>query len=73
MPRRMTNRQLARWLQLGKGQMLIQGVVHSHYSYRSDLEDRDVPDYILIRKTGTTTWRVPQLEEDDNVRYSDDA
>lgn len=69
----MTNRQLARWLQLGKGQMLIQGVVYSHHSYRSDHEDRDVPDFILIRKTGTTAWCVPQLEEDDNVRYSDDA
>lgn len=60
----MTNRQLARWLQLGKGQMLYCGVVRMTHEYARNEDDREVDHTILIRNTGATVWRVPQQEED---------
>lgn len=62
-PRRMTNRELARWLAQGNGQWKGSAdTVGTSYSY--GLDDHEVPLFIKIRGWDEEEWREPIIEED---------
>ena len=63
-PRRMTNRELARWLAQGNGQcMFTTNAVSTTYSY-GIFDGREIPDGIMIRGWDETEWREPVIQED---------
>ncbi len=66
--RRMTNRELARWLAEGNGEMktvcLSSNVstIKTSYDYIEVLENREVESSIRIRDFGSDEWREPLIE-----------
>lgn len=61
-PRRMTNRELAKWLAQGNGQWKgAADTIGMAYSY--GLDDHEIPDGIMIRGWDETEWREPVIEE----------
>lgn len=64
-PRRMTNKELARWLAQGNGQWKGRAANTIGISYSYGLDDYDVPDSIMIRGWDEAEWREPFVEEED--------
>ena len=63
-PRRMTNRELAKWLAQNKGQWMGSScTIGMSYSYTRD--NNKVPDGIMIRGWDEAEWREPIVEEAD--------
>lgn len=64
-PRRMTNRELAKWLAQGNGQcMFTTNAVGTAYSY-GIFDGREIPDGIMIRGWDETEWHEPIVQETD--------
>lgn len=63
-PRRMTNRELARWLAQGNGQWKGTNTIGIAYSY-SMYDDHEIPDSVMIRGWDEAEWREPTVEEAD--------
>ena len=65
-PRRMTNKELAKWLAQGNGQWRAVGAnaVSTTYSY-GIFDDKEVPNNIEIRGWDEAEWREPIIEESD--------
>lgn len=64
-PRRMTNRELARWLAQGKGQWNAKGTNAVSTSYSYGIDDKELPDNIMIRGWDEAEWHEPVIEEAD--------
>lgn len=63
-PRRMTNRELAKWLAQGNGQWLSSSyAIGMSYSYAID--NNEIPDGIKIRGWDEAEWHEPLVEEED--------
>lgn len=68
---RMTNKQLARWVTMGKGEVCVAyipdhpelGMVQTYYTYNLKSENLLVPANIKIRPIGSNVWLEPELEE----------
>lgn len=60
--RRMTNRELAKWLAQNNGQCYYDGSVRSFYSYQVHDDASEVPDNLQIRGWDETEWREPKVE-----------
>lgn len=68
--RRMTNRELARWLAEGNGEMkinyflfnAIKPTVYASHSYLQGTENKEVESSIRIRDFGSDEWREPLIE-----------
>ena len=62
--RRMTNRELAKWIAQGKGQWkgVATCAVKNSYSYIYGTDDIKVPDSIMIRGWNETEWHEPEVE-----------
>lgn len=59
-PRRMTNRELAKWLAQGNGQWKGTTTIHAvDTSYSYTFDDKEVPDGIMIRGWDEEEWREP--------------
>ena len=60
-----TNRELARWLAEGNGEMMLCGnvpSVRSSLSYDSTAENEPVAGKIIVRKWDATEWHLPTRE-----------
>lgn len=64
--RRMTNRELARWLAQGKGQWNAKGTNAVSTSYSYGIDDKELPDNIMIRGWDEAEWREPVLRRQMN-------
>lgn len=63
-PRRMTNRELAKWLSQGNGQWMgSTNTVSTTYSY-GIFDDREVPASIMIRGWDEAEWHDALIKED---------
>ena len=68
--RRMTNRELAKWLAKGNGEMkinyfsfnAIKPTVYASHSYLQGTENKEVESSIRIRDFGSDKWREPLIE-----------
>ena len=64
--RRMTNKELSRWLRENTTRELkMSNYVYQDYNYRESEQDAEVGDYILIRENDGE-WREPLALEDNN-------
>lgn len=63
-PRRVTSRELAKWLAQGNGQLKVDCYVYSFYPYgRYETElDAELPFYYKVRKWEDTEWHEPTAE-----------
>lgn len=62
-PRRATNRELAKWIASGNGEVKdIIDVAITFYSYPNGLENTEVRDGIKVRKWDDTEWHKPDVE-----------
>lgn len=67
---RMTNKELARWCALGRGQVCVAapdgscgtGLIMAHWQYSGVTEDLAVPQNIFIRVWGSKQWVEPYIE-----------
>lgn len=62
-PRRATNRELARWISYGNGE--VKGtidVVISFSTYPNGLENNEVPNGIKVRKWDEADWHEPTID-----------
>ena len=67
---RMTNKELARWCALGRGQVCVAapdgscgtGLIMSHWQYAGVTENLGVPQNIFIRVWGSNQWDEPYIE-----------
>ena len=60
--RRVTNRELSKWLAKGHGEYRNQGVVSSLYTYDVLESDEAVPSYIRVRKWDDADWHEPTVD-----------
>ena len=63
-PKRMTNRELSRWLRESptrEYKYINDSYIFSYYEYREDYENEDVSDKIVIREN-YGEWRSPNIE-----------
>lgn len=66
---RMTNKELARWLSLGKGQACISdmnyhcdtGLIIMAHQYAGATENMAVPQRLFIRPWGSKRWEEPYI------------
>lgn len=63
MLKRMTNRQLARWCSLGFGEVCIDNLVSTAYSYLLIAANDLVRPGVKIRRWGSNLWTDPECEE----------
>ena len=63
-PRRATNRELAKWLAQGNGELSQEGSSESSTSweYKLGYMDKTVPEFIGVRKWDDTEWHEPDVE-----------
>ena len=63
-PRRATNRELARWLAQGNGEVLCSDnrMIHSFWEYDRLTSGLSVCDYAKVRKWSDTEWHEPTVE-----------
>lgn len=65
-PRIATNRELAKWIAQGKGEMCSEddgaNLAYNNYDYEIDYEDESVKDIIKVRKWDDTEWHTPDVE-----------
>lgn len=63
-PRRATNREVARWLTEGRGQVYCVGAANSHtfYSYQEGEDDTAIYANMRVRKWGDTEWHEPTAD-----------
>ena len=65
-PRRMTNKELSRWLRENTTRELkMSNYVYQDYNYRESEQDAEIGDYALIRENDGE-WREPLVLEDNN-------
>ena len=60
--RRMTNRELAKWLSEGKGQAAYIGYEQTTYAYHDGTDNEIVPDTVKIREWDSDEWHEPLVE-----------
>ena len=62
--RRMTNKELARWLrEKPHREIKMSNYVYQYYNYRESEQDAEATDLILIRENDSE-WREPLIEEE---------
>lgn len=61
--RRMTNRELAKWIGEGKGEYKIGECAYSDYSYETVDYNQPVEPTIMIRSWNEDNWHEPLIEE----------
>lgn len=62
-PRRATNRELARWISYGNGEVKDTiDVVISFSTYHNGLENNEVPNGIKVRKWDEADWHEPTID-----------
>ena len=61
--KRMTNYQLARWCSLGRGEVRVNGMVSTAYSYPFVAGLEFVRPGVKIRRWGSDLWTDPEHEE----------
>lgn len=68
--KRMTNKDLARWCSLGKGQVCLagpdgscaSGLITLNWQYSAQTEDTDVAQRVYIREWGSRRWNEPMID-----------
>jgi hypothetical protein len=60
-PRRATNRELARWIAEGKGEILIPHCVTQHVSYAVGQDNKECVSGQQVRKWSDTEWHEPDV------------
>lgn len=62
-PRRVTNRELAKWLTVGSGEYRNQiGLVSNYYTYDESETDREVCGHFKVRKWDDIEWHEPTVD-----------
>lgn len=61
-PRRATNRELARWIAEGKGEILIPHCVTQHVSYAVGQDNAECVSGQQVRKWSDTEWHEPTVD-----------
>ena len=67
---RMTNKELARWCALGRGQVCIAapdgscgtGLIMDHWQYAGLTENMGVPNNVYVRPWNSNRWDEPYIE-----------
>lgn len=60
--KRLTNRELSKWLAQGNGQVKEEGMIFTTVSYYEGSQDNEVRVYIKVRKWGDEEWHEPTYE-----------
>jgi hypothetical protein len=61
-PRRATNRELARWIAEGKGEILVPHCVTQHVSYAVGQDNKECVSGQQVRKWSDTEWHEPTVD-----------
>lgn len=61
-PRRATNRELARWIAEGKGEILVPHCVTQHVSYAVGQDNAECVSGQQVRKWADTEWHEPTVD-----------
>lgn len=61
-PRRSTNRELARWIAEGKGEILVPHCVTQHVSYAVGQDNKECASGQQVRKWSDTEWHEPTVD-----------
>lgn len=61
-PRRATNRELAKWLAEGEGELLVQRCVTNYMSYAVGEDDTECLSAQLVRKWSDAEWHEPTVD-----------
>ena len=61
-PRRATNRELAKWLAQGNGQVCKNHAAYTDFCYGHENEQKSVDDVLKVRKWDDTEWHDPDVE-----------
>lgn len=57
-----TERELARWLANGNGEVKSASTIYSHWNYYPESENKSIPNYFTVRKWYDTEWHKPTRE-----------